>query len=137
MPPFVRKKPVYVNEGSSFRSGKPLVRGEQSVDDIRRRRHIDGPLLRLLAGSLGCVIGLVLYLRWLSVPWSVGNRVSRDVRQLEIRLRERRIETAKLRQRLAYINSPAGIEALARTRGYHRPGEQVYLEATSSPTQNP
>lgn len=76
------------------------------------------------------MVGLALYGRWLSLPWAQGMQTSRKVRAHESRLRDRRAENARLRQHLAYLKSPEGIEALARSRGYHRADEQVYLEPT-------
>lgn len=84
------------------------------------------------AGALGCLVGLVLYIRLFSVPWAVGNQVSREVRVLENQLQERRVKNAHLQEKLDYLSSPSGIEALARSRGYHRPGEQVYLYPNNS-----
>lgn len=95
----------------------------------RQQRQYLNPLWRVMAGVLGCLLGLVLYVRWLSLPWSVGTQVSRDVQGLQLQWRSQRLENARLRQRLIELRSPGGIEALARSRGYHRPGEQVYLDA--------
>jgi cell division protein FtsB len=92
---------------------------------VRRPRRITW---RVFCGSLGILIGLVLYVRWLSLPWAQGMQTSRKVRQQEARLQERRAENARLAQHLVYLKSPEGIESLARSRGYHRPDEQVYLE---------
>lgn len=96
----------------------------------RRSQRREGSLLwRFLGTSLGVVLGLILYVRWLSLPWSLGVQTNQEVRVLEARLRERRAENIYLIQRRSYLQSAEGIEALARSRGYHRPGEQVYLEA--------
>ena len=93
------------------------------------------PLWRLSAGIIGCLIGLVLYVRWLSVPWSVGNQVSQDVHALQLQWSRRRLTNLELQKRLTHLRSPVGIEALARSRGYHRPGEQVYLEPRPVPVR--
>jgi cell division protein FtsB len=87
---------------------------------------------RAIGGALGITIGLALYVRWLSLPWSVGAVTSREVRQLESQLRERRAENARYSRHLAYLKSPEGIEALARSRGYHRADETVYLQARTN-----
>ena len=96
-----------------------------SVSRSQRRRW--SALGRLLAGTLGVGLGLLLYVRWLSLPWSLGAQTNQDVRVLEHRLHERRLENAKLTQRLNYLDSPEGQESLARSRGYHRPEEHVYF----------
>lgn len=83
---------------------------------------------RTLGGALGIILALVVYVRWLSLPWSLGAQTNREVRQYESRLRERHAENAKYAQHLAYLKSSEGIEAIARSRGYHRPGETVYLQ---------
>lgn len=80
-----------------------------------------------LCGSLGILLGVALYVRWLSVPWTQGARTSRQVRQLQRQLQRRRAENVRLAQHLNYLKSDEGIEALARSRGYHKPEEQVYL----------
>jgi cell division protein FtsB len=97
-----------------------------SAPRTQRRRW--SALGRLLAGTLGVSLGLFLYVRWLSLPWSLGAQTNQEVRVLERRLHERHQENAKLTQRLNYLDSPEGQESLARSRGYHRPEEQVYFE---------
>jgi cell division protein FtsB len=100
-----------------------------SKSQTRRQSRITW---RLLGGVLGITLGLFLYVRWLSLPWSLGAQTNREVRVLESQLRERHAENARLTRHLAYLKSPEGIEALARSRGYHHADETVYLEPHSA-----
>jgi cell division protein FtsL len=88
------------------------------------------------AAIAGSLVGLVLYVRLFAEPWTIGNQVSQEVRLLDTQLQERRKDNARLQEQLTYLLSPSGVEALARSRGYHRPGEQVYLYSKIS-TSNP
>jgi cell division protein FtsB len=83
---------------------------------------------RLFCGGIGIALGLVVYVRWLVTPWTQGVKTSVQVRQKEAQLRNKRVENARLAQHLTYLNSPEGIESLARSRGYHQVNEHVYLE---------
>jgi cell division protein FtsL len=94
----------------------------------QRQRRQSNIFWRTLGGALGIVLALGLYVRWLSLPWSLGAQTNREVRQLEARLRDRHAENVRYAQHLAYLKSAEGIEAIARSRGYHRPGETVYLQ---------
>ena len=94
----------------------------------QRQRRQSNIFWRTLGGALGITLGLILYVRWLSLPWSLGAQTNREVRQLEVRLHERHTENVKYAQHLAYLKSSEGIEAIARSRGYHRAGETVYLQ---------
>jgi cell division protein FtsL len=94
----------------------------------RPQRRQSNFFWRTLGGIIGITLGLVLYVRWLSLPWSLGAQTNREVHQLEARLRERQTENAKYAQHLTYLKSSEGIEAIARSRGYHRAGETVYLQ---------
>lgn len=113
----------------------PPIKSSSSIKRGRKSRSKKQPIHSLWligAGALGCLVGLVLYIRLFSVPWAVGNQVSREVRLLESQLNERRRENARLQEKLDYLSSRSGLEALARSRGYHHPGEQVYLYPNKS-----
>lgn len=60
-------------------------------------------------------------------PYKLGYEQSQKV--AELKEEWERIETgnARLRQQVAYLQSPEGAETLARRNGYHRPGEIVYM----------
>ena len=88
------------------------------------------------AAIAGSLVGLGLYVRLFAEPWTIGNQISQEVRLLDTQLQERRKDNARLQQQLDYLLSPSGVEALARSRGYHRPGEQVYLYP-KSPSSTP
>jgi cell division protein FtsB len=101
-----------------------------------QQRRQAGVVWRIIGGSAGILVALVLYVRWLSLPWTLGAQTNREVRQLETRLRDRRQENASLARHLAYLKSSEGIEALARSRGYHRADETVYLEPVPKNKKN-
>ncbi len=103
-----------------------------SLPQTRTQRRRWDTVWRLLGISLGVGLGLFLYVRWLSLPWSLGVQTNHEVRILEARRHGLHAENVSLSKRRSYLKSSEGIEALARSRGYHHPGEQVYLEPTPS-----
>jgi cell division protein FtsB len=96
----------------------------------RRRKPIPNFVGRLIGGVLGGLLAASLVLplyNSLAQPYRLGVEVGTEVAVLKQRLDQKHQESARLRQRIVFLKSPEGMEALARQYGYHQPGEEVYL----------
>jgi cell division protein FtsB len=89
----------------------------------RRRRRIGGPIARRWFAVAALVLVALLYYRPLHDYFDA--RAQRAVRVAEVRKLQR--EQALLERRLAHASSLAALAAEARTLGYIRPGEHLYI----------
>ncbi len=95
----------------------------------KKRRSRSYPLqIALAALSLfGAVWMLAVCIMWLVRPVTRGNEFGRNVAVMRERLARQRKVNADLQRRVAYLRTDEGAERLARKKGFHRPGEIVYL----------
>jgi cell division protein FtsB len=75
--------------------------------------------------------------------WAFGSelmlnlRLNRQVDALRTQNAQLAISNHQTRNQLAAAKSPAALEEIARTQGYARPGENVYVIVSPSPTVAP
>lgn len=74
---------------------------------------------------------LFLVLTKVARPYVLGHDEGRKVAILRTRLSSINTENEALRHQITYLQSPEGAESEARHKGYHRPGEIVYLISDS------
>jgi cell division protein FtsB len=89
----------------------------------KRRRRIGGPVARRWFALGALVLVGLLYYRPLHDY--VGARSQRAVQRAAVRKLER--QQAALRRRLRHASSDAALAAEARTLGYVRPGEHLFI----------
>jgi cell division protein FtsB len=89
----------------------------------KRRRRVGGPIARRWFAVGALVLVGLLYYRPLHDY--VDARSQRAVRVAEVRKLQR--EQAALKRRLAHASSLAALAAAARTLGYIRPGEHLFI----------
>ena len=89
----------------------------------KRRRNIGGPVARRWFALGALVLVGLLYYRPLHDYFDA--RSQRTVQQAAVRKLQR--ETAALQQRLRHASSDAALAAEARTLGYVRPGEHLFI----------
>jgi cell division protein FtsB len=89
----------------------------------KRRRRLGGPVARRWFAMGALVLVGLLYYRPLHDY--VDARSQRAVQLAAVR--KLRNEQAALQQRLKHASSPAALAAAARTLGYVRPGEHLFI----------
>jgi cell division protein FtsB len=89
----------------------------------RRRRRLGGPIARRWFAVGALVLVGLLYYRPLHDY--VGARSQRAARVAAVRKLQK--QQAELERRLRHASSDAALEAAARTLGYIRPGEHLYI----------
>jgi cell division protein FtsB len=96
----------------------------------KRRRRIARVALRLSAVVCGGAVAAYLAFAFMVKvvhPYKLGYEVGRDADRVRADLRAQRAENARLEERLRYLRSDEGVEREARSAGFYRPGETVYL----------
>jgi cell division protein FtsB len=89
----------------------------------KRRRRLGGPIARRWFAVGALVLVGLLYYRPLHDY--VDARSQRAVRRAAVRQLQR--QQARLERRLRHASSTAALEAAARTLGYIRPGEHLFI----------
>ena len=89
----------------------------------KRRRRLGGPIARRWFAAAALLLVGLLYYRPLHDY--VDARSERTVRTAEVRKLQR--QQAALEQRLKQASSLAALTAAARTLGYVRPGEHLFI----------
>jgi cell division protein FtsB len=89
----------------------------------RRRRHLGGPIARRWFALGALVLVGLLYYRPLHDYFDA--RSQQAVQQTAVR--KLRHERAALQKRLRHASSDAALAAAARTLGYLRPGEHLFI----------
>jgi cell division protein FtsB len=97
----------------------------------RRDRRIPTPLLWLATIACGGLIAWASFELLVRVvhPYQLGDQQARKVADLKARLERQEARNADLRRELEFLQSDEGAETLARSEGYHKPGEKVYMIA--------
>lgn len=102
----------------------------------RRPRRIPTPILWLVTIATGGLFawGIFELMVRMVHPYQLGNQQAKKVDDLKLRLARQEARNTELRKDLEFLRSDEGAEALARSEGYHRPNETVYLIAPSGAT---
>ena len=101
-------------------------RGEK----IRRRRRAVRNFLRLAALLAGGIVGAFLLFQVfvkIAYPYRLGYAEAKKVAALNERLKKREASNALLLRRVVFLRTAEGAESVARSAGYCRPGEKVFL----------
>ena len=96
----------------------------------RRRRRAGNYYLKIavtVVGGMAAAGVLFLFLSKVVHPYRLGYQVGQDVAEQREKLERQKQINAQLRARVAYLKSDEGMEREARSAGFHRPGEMVYL----------
>jgi cell division protein FtsB len=113
----------------AVRSSPPIAKRR------RRRRGIPFPLriagLAVL-GILGAFIALSIIKKTIH-PYILDHQEGTRIARLQAHLDRENAVNAGLEKNIAYLKSEEGMENQARSKGYHIPGEVVYL-LDNSPT---
>jgi cell division protein FtsB len=106
-----------------------MAQGNEKRQQRRRRAKWLFPVrvaTMMVAGMAGAWLLFQLMVKVVH-PYKLGYEQAQKVADLKDEWERIEAGNVRLRQQVAYLQSPEGAETIARRNGYHRPGEIVYL----------
>ncbi len=125
------------SEGEGERTESASPRSAFHAKARRPRPQVNSNLLWI---GLGAVVLALLspilpaFGQALATPFAATLRSGREIRGLKTSLASARTTNQQIRDDIAYLRTPAGVEQEARRRGYVRPGEIALTLVPNDPT---